>query len=130
MTDRPAPFTFIASYDVGAGHAEALAELAAEYAGAVDVGEPSTYALGLYVDRAQSTFTHVQMLAGPDAMEEHLGQIQGYLARAAELVRIRRIEVYGDAGPRLRAALDHNRDAGAAVTVYGAGGAGFGRVAS
>jgi hypothetical protein len=130
MSDLPAPFTFLATYEVLPGRGEVLAGLAAEYAAAVDANEPQTSALGLYLDDPGSTFTHIQVLASPEAMEAHLGQIQDYLARAAELVRIRSIDVYGDVGPRLGAALDHNRDAGAAVTVHDGRSTGFGRVAS
>lgn len=122
-----APFTFIASYAVAEGHETPLAELAAAYAAELDTAEPRTHALGLYLDTERGTFTHVQMLADSAAMEDHLAAIQDYLARAADHVRIREIDVFGDVGPRLRAALDHNAGAGAALLEHVGPAFGFGR---
>lgn len=130
MTHDTAPFTFLAAYDVLPGQDAAIADLATEYAETIETEEPATHALALYLDPDGSTFTHVQMLADPEAMEQHLARIQDYLARAADAVRIRSIEVYGEVGPRLRAALAHNGDAGASVLVHAGRGVGFGRLAA
>jgi hypothetical protein len=125
-----APFTFIATYEVTAGHEEPLAELASAYAAELDGAEPHTHALGLYFDVERRTFTHVQMLADSSAMEEHMVRIQDYLMRAADHVTIRTINVYGDVGPKLRTALDHNADAGAVLQEHVGASFGFGRHAA
>jgi hypothetical protein len=124
-----APFTFIATYGVAEGHEEPLAELATAYVAELDDAEPRTHALGLYFDDERGTFTHVQMLADSAAMEQHMAAIQDYLARAADHVWIRSIDVYGEVGPRLRAALDHNAGAGAALMEHVGPAIGFGRSA-
>jgi hypothetical protein len=128
-TPQPAaaPFTFIATYGVAEGHEGPLAELATDYVAELDAAEPRTHALGLYLDAERGTITHVQMLADSAAMEAHLEAIQGYLARAAEHLWIRSIDVFGEAGPRLRAALDHNAGAGAALLEHVGPAFGFGR---
>ena len=115
--------------DRAEGHEAPLADLAAAYAAELDGVEPRTHALGLYLDTERGTFTHVQMLADSTAMEDHLAAIQDYLARAADHVRVREIDVFGDVGPRLRAALDHNVDAGAALLEHVGPAFGFGRAA-
>jgi hypothetical protein len=125
-----APFTFIATYEVIDGHEEPLAELAAAYAAELDGAEPRTHALALYFDAGRSTFTHIQMLADSTAMEEHMFRIQDYLMRAADHVSIRQIDVYGDVGPKLRAALDHNAGAGAVLQEHVGASFGFGRYAA
>jgi hypothetical protein len=122
-----APFTFIATYAVAPGHEGALTQLAAGYASELQAAEPDTHALGLYFDAEQKTFTHVQMLADSTAMEEHLVRIQDYLTQAADHVRIRSIEVFGDVGPKLRTALDHNVDDGARLREHAGAAFGFGR---
>ena len=129
-SSHTSPFAFLATYEVIPGAADDLASLAAQYAAELEGAEPSTHALGLYFDAERTSFSHVQMLVDPAAMEDHMTRIQGYLERAAEHVRIRSITVYGEAGPRLRAALDHNADAGAVLEVHDGPSVGFGRLAA
>lgn len=122
-------FTFVATYEVVPGHADDLESLASAYASAIAESEPRTAALGLHFDDTRTSFSHVQMLADSAAMEDHMGRIQGYLERAAEHVRIRSIAVFGEVGPRLRAALDHNAGAGAVLEVHDGPALGFSRTA-
>jgi hypothetical protein len=59
----------------------------------------------------------VQIHADAASADHHLDVVGPRLAEAAELVENVAIEVYGEPGPRVQAALAHNAEAGVSVRV-------------
>jgi quinol monooxygenase YgiN len=121
------PQTFIARYRVAPEHFEEFRDLAQRYRDTVESDEPDCLMLGLHFDELR--FTHIAVHADRDAVERHLPLIGSFIERAAELAEIDSIEVYGEPGPRLAAAIEANVAAGASAEVFAEPGIGFARAA-
>jgi hypothetical protein len=124
------PFVFITSHRIKPGAADRFRELQAEYFALVEAGEPRLLAHAAYASADGAEVSLVQVHADADSAEHHLALVAPTLLQAADLVENVAIEVYGEPGPGVRAALHHNASAGVAVRVVPDGGAGFTRLAA
>lgn len=119
------PLTFIARYRLA--DADGFRDLARRYRDDLEANHPRLHALAVHVDAEVATLVAVHADRG--AMEAHLPRIQDYLGEAAAYGAIESIDVYGEPGPRLRTALERNREEGAVIRVVDAPAIGFTRAA-
>lgn len=129
LGDMTAPFVFITSHRIKPGAAERFRELQAEYFELVEAGEPRLLAHAAYASADGTEVSLVQVHADAESAEQHLALIAPTLMRAADLIENVSIEVYGEPGPGVQAALHHNASAGVPVRVVPDGAAGFTRLA-
>ena len=89
------PLIYVDRSEVRTGKLEQLRTAIAELAAFVEANEPQllSYAAFIDPDGEHMTITHVHR--DPDSLERHLAVAGPLFARFADLVRLRRIDLYG-----------------------------------
>ena len=111
------PFVFITTHRIRPGQLERFKTLNTEYLALVEAHEPRMQAHFTYLSADGSEASLVQVHPDAESADHHLEVVGPRLAEAAELVDNVAIEVYGEPGPRVQAALAHNVEAGVPVRV-------------
>ena len=112
------PFVFITTHRIKPGALERFTALHEEYLDVVEQHEPRALAHFTFVNAEGTEASLVQIHPDAESAEHHLAVVAPHLVEAAELVENVAIETYGEPGPRVRAALDHNAQAGVTVRVH------------
>ena len=122
------PFVLITTHRIKPGSADRFAAVQREYFELVETNEPQLLAHFAYVNDAASEVSLVQVHPDAASADHHLQLVAPTLLAAAELIENVAIEVYGEPGPTLQGALDHNASSGVPVRVARAGTDGFSRL--
>jgi hypothetical protein len=112
-----APVFFITTHRIKPGRRPAFEALTHEYMEFVRANEPRAWAHYAYVDDSTDEVALVQVHPDAASADAHVAAAGDLIARGLELTDTLTAEVYGELGPVARAALEHNADAGVAVTV-------------
>jgi hypothetical protein len=112
-----APFVFITTHRIKPGREAQFAALHEDYLGFVERNEPRLLGHFTYSSDDGSEVSLVQVHPDGESADHHLQVVAPRLAEVADVVEASAIEVYGEPGPGVRAALDRNRDAGVSVRV-------------
>ncbi|MEQ4205244.1 antibiotic biosynthesis monooxygenase [Actinopolymorpha sp. B17G11] len=123
------PFIFVTTHEVDPRRQDEFRALTAEYTEFVRANEPTMLAHHTYLDPERSEVSLVQIHKDAASADRHLQLVEPMLARAGELSRPVRVEVYGEPGPVVAKALRANADRGVVVTVSPATLPGFTRAA-
>lgn len=122
------PFVLVTLHEVRLGHLAEITDLTRRYEQVLAAEEPDLLAFHAHLsdDGRHLALRHV--LVDADAAEHHIAVAAPFIAAAAELLRNVRVEVYGEPGPRLQAALDRNAEDGTSVFVLARPLTGFSRL--
>jgi hypothetical protein len=112
-----APFVLITTHRIKPGHEAEFTALHDEYLSFVERNEPRLLGHFTYSSEDGSEVSLVQVHPDSESADHHLQVVAPRLAEVADVVENSAIEVYGEPGPGVRAALDRNRDAGVSVRV-------------
>ena len=124
------PFVLVTTHRIVPGARERFEQVSREYLDFVEANEPQVLAHVAYVDGAGSEVALVQVHPDAASADHHLQLVAPLLQAASDLVENVAIDVYGEPGPMLRAAVDHNAESGVAVWVAGEVLGGFARLAA
>jgi hypothetical protein len=113
----PTPFVFVTTHRIKPGGREQFAALHREYVRFVEEHEPRLLGHFTYLTQDGTEVSLLQLHPDAASADQHLEVVAPRLAVVGDIVENTAIEVYGDPGPRVRAALDRNRDAGVAVRI-------------
>jgi hypothetical protein len=119
------PFVLITTHRVRPGRLDELVAATREYNDFVEANEPLVHAHVAYVDEGRDEISLVQVHPDAESADSHLQLAGEHISRGVELAETVAITVYGDPGPAVRHALEHNAAAGATITVKPARLAGF-----
>ena len=111
------PFVFVTTHRIKPGGRQQFTALHREYVRFVEEHEPQMLGHFTYLSEDGTEVSLLQWHADAGSAEQHLDVVAPRLAVVGEVVENTAIEVYGDPGPTVRAALDRNRDAGVAVRI-------------
>ena len=111
------PFVFVTTHRIKPGSLDRFMALHDDYLDFVEEHEPRMLAHHTYLSKDDTTVSLVQIHPDPESAEHHLQIVAPRLAAATEIVENTAIEVYGEPGPAVRAALTHNLDAGVPVRI-------------
>ncbi len=112
-----APFVFITTHRIKPGRQAQFAQIHTDYLGFVERNEPRLLGHFTYSSEDGTEVSLVQVHPDGESADHHLQVVAPRLAEVADVVENSAIEVYGDPGPGVRAALDRNREAGVSVRV-------------
>jgi hypothetical protein len=121
------PFVLVTTHRIKPDRLEQFRALHEDYIGFVEEHEPQTLGHFSYVNEDGTEVSLVQIHPNAGSADHHLQVVAPRLAAVAEVVENTAIEVYGEPGPTVRAALDRNRESGVAVRVTNRVLGGFGR---
>jgi hypothetical protein len=111
------PFVFVTTHHIRPERLQQFTELHDEYVGFVETHEPRMLGHFTYLNEDGTKVSLVQIHPDAESADHHLQVVAPRLAAVAGVVENTAIEVYGEPGPAVQAALDHNRNAGVAVRV-------------
>jgi hypothetical protein len=111
------PFVFVTTHRIKPGGLDRFKALHDEYLDFLEAHEPRLLGHHSYLSEDGTTVSLVQIHTDPESAEHHLQIVAPRLAAATEIVENTAIEVYGEPGPAVRAALAHNVDDGVPVRV-------------
>lgn len=123
----PAPVFFITTHKIKPGQFQAFKELNDEYLKLAEEQEPRAWAHYTYLDEDACEVTLVQVHPDAESADHHMQVAGEQIGRGLELTETTDAIVYGAPGPVVRAALQHNVDAGVAVNVKATALGGFHR---
>jgi hypothetical protein len=124
-----APFVMITTHRVPSDRLDEFEALTRTYLDRVEAGEPRAQVHSAYVDASRAEVALLQVHPDAAAADQHMQVAHDLIGQGLALADTLGVEVYGEPGPVLRQALDHNRAAGVPVTVKPAW-AGFTRLAT
>jgi hypothetical protein len=119
------PFVLITTHRIKPGRLDELVTATRDYNDFVEANEPLVHAHVAYVDETRDEISLVQVHPDAASADNHLRIAGEHIGRGVELTETVAITVYGEPGPAVRQALEHNAEAGATVTVKPARLAGF-----
>ena len=111
------PFVFVTTHRIKPGNLDRFTALNEEYLDFVEQQEPRMLAHFTYLSADGTEVSLVQVHPDSESAEHHLQLVAPRLVAAAEVVENVAIEVYGEPGPVVQAALAHNAAAGVPVRV-------------
>ena len=111
------PFVFVTTHRIKPGRLDHFNALHDDYLDFVEAHEPRMLGHHSYLSEDGTTVSLVQIHPDSESAEYHLQIVAPRLAAATEIVENTAIEIYGEPGPAVRAALAHNLDAGVPVRV-------------
>ena len=111
------PVFFITTHRVKPGQWDRFKELTDEYLAFVEANEPRAWAHYAYLDESTMEVGMVQVHPDADAADQHMQLAGALIGQGLELTDTLTAEVYGNPGPVVRQALEHNAANGVAVTV-------------
>lgn len=122
-----APFVMITTHRVPPERLDDLESLTRTYLDHVEAHEPRAQVHSAYLDADRAEVALVQVHPDSAAADQHMQVAHDLIGQGLAPTDTVGVEVYGEPGPLLREALDHNRAAGVPVTVK-AGWGGFTRL--
>jgi hypothetical protein len=120
-----APFVMITTHRVPPDRLHELESVTRAYLDHVEANEPRAQLHTAYLDDDGSELTLVQVHPDAASAEHHMHVARDLIGQGLALVDTIGVEVYGEPGPLVRQALEHNRRAGVPVIVKGASWGGF-----
>lgn len=111
------PFVLTTLHEVRLGRLAEVTDLINRYEQALAAEEPDLLAFHARLSDDGRHVSLMHVLVDADAAEHHFQVVAPLIAEASELVRNVRVEVHGEPGPRLQAALDRNAEDGTSVFV-------------
>lgn len=111
------PFVFITTHRIEPDGREEFMTLHRDYVHFVEENEPGMLGHFTYLNADGTEVSLVQLHTDAESADRHLEAIAPHLAAVGHLVENTAIEVYGNPGPTVQAALARNRDAGVAVRI-------------
>ena len=117
MVGMTAPFVFITTHRIKPESRDEFMTVHRDYVHFVEESEPGMLGHFSYLSADGTEVSLVQVHTDAESADRHLEGIAPRLATVGHLVENTAIEVYGNPGPTVRAALDRNRDAGVVVRV-------------
>ncbi len=111
------PFVFITTHRIKPDGRDQFTALHREYVRFVEEHEPRMLGHFTYLNEDGTEVSLLQWHADAESADQHLEVVAPRLAAVGDVVENTAIEVYGDPGPTVRAALERNRDAGVAVRI-------------
>lgn len=124
----PVPFVLTTLHEVRLGRLAEVTDLSRRYERILESEEPDLLAFHAHLSDDGRHLSLMHVLADADAAGHHVQVAAPLIAETSELVRNVRVEVHGEPGPRLQAALDHNAENGTSVFVLARPLTGFSRL--
>jgi hypothetical protein len=124
------PFVMITTHRIHPGHLDEFEAMTRSYLDLVEAEEPRAQMHSVYVDPERSEVSLVQVHPDAASADHHMQVASQLIGQGLAVVDTLGVEVYGEPGPVVRQALEHNASAGVPVTVRAGSWGGFTRLAA